>query len=426
MQIEKLHLLFTQSSGVCTDTRKLKPNQLFFALKGTNFDGNLYADKALQNAASYAVIDNPDYKKTDKHILVSDVLQTLQDLSTYHRQQLGIPIIGLTGSNGKTTTKELINSVLATSYQTTATEGNLNNHIGVPLTLLSMNRDTEIGIVEMGANNPGEIALLSEIAQPDYGYITNIGKAHLEGFKNLEGVLEAKTELYRYLQKHDKRIFLNIDDLQLQTKAGTENLYTFSQKQDADLRITLKSADPMVSLQFDNITIPSQLIGIYNATNIAAAVAIGTYFKISKKDIAKAITSYIPKNNRSQLLKRDKQLIIMDAYNANPTSMTAAITNLAQLEAKSKTAFLGDMFEVGTTTADEHQAILEQICATNVEQIFLIGTHFSKVQTEDTRVQLYNSVDAFIKNAPKKKSIEGTILIKGSRGMKLERLLDFL
>ena len=426
MTIENLHQLFIQSSGVCTDTRTLKPNQLFFALKGANFDGNQYADQALSNGASYAIIDNSKLPKTDKHILVNNVLQTLQHLATYHREQLGIPIIALTGSNGKTTTKELINTVLSSTYSTTATAGNFNNHIGVPLTLLSMDNNTEIGIVEMGANNPGEIAMLSEIALPDYGYITNIGKAHLEGFKNLAGVLEAKTELYRHLQKFNKQIFLNADDPKLPAKAGTKKLYTFSQKEGYDVQIVLTSANPMVSVSFDNLAISSQLIGSYNATNIAAAIAIGTYFKIPSITIADAIASYVPENNRSQVLKRDKQLIIMDAYNANPTSMTAAIRNLAQLEAPKKTAFLGDMFEVGATTAQEHQEILAQICATDVQQIFLLGEHFHKTNTNDPRVQQYASVDELIAIKPILSTIEGTILIKGSRGMKLERLLEHL
>jgi len=426
MEIAKIHQLFLKSNGISTDTRKIKTNTLFFALKGDNFDGNKYAQLALDYGASYAIIDDKNIPKTEKIILVKDSLKTLQDLASYHRKQIDIPIIALTGSNGKTTTKELINQVLSSTYNTIATYGNLNNHIGVPLTLLSMTKNTEIGIVEMGANHLKEIEFLCKIASPDYGYITNIGKAHLEGFGNLEGVLQGKTELYKHLKQHNKLIFLNSADNKLSKAAiGTKTL-TFSNSPNSDVTVQLESITPMVHLNYQNTTIKSNLIGKYNFSNIAAAIAIGNYFKVTPKNIKKAIESYTPSNNRSQIITKNQSTIILDAYNANPSSMSAAIDNFEILEHNSKTVFLGDMFELGEKAKAEHQEIVDHLSNTSFSQIHLIGQNFARTDNQDPRIFTYTSFDDFKHKWKQTQSNSTAILIKGSRGMKLERILDLL
>jgi len=425
MDIARIHQLFLESTGVCTDTRKIKSNTLFFALKGDNFDGNTYAKKAIKDGASYAIIDDENFLVSEKFILVEDTLKTLQNLASYHRKYLKTPIIALTGSNGKTTTKELINSVLSSSYKTTATFGNLNNHIGVPLTLLSMNKDTEIGIVEMGANHLKEIEFLCNIACPDFGYITNIGKAHIEGFGSLEGVLQGKTELYQYLKKHNKLIFLNAEDPKLLNASEGIKTFTFSSTIDSDITVRLQGANPMVQVDHNDNTIDSHLIGSYNFTNIAAAIAIGSYFKINPEQIKTAIESYIPSNNRSQIIEKNQFTIILDAYNANPSSMNAAIDNLQQLKYDNKTVFLGDMFELGDTAEEEHQKIADKITKTSFDHIYLIGQNFSNTSTRDKRIHKYKSFED-LGNSKFLEKTKGAILIKGSRGMKLERILDLI
>ncbi|WP_299246864.1 UDP-N-acetylmuramoyl-tripeptide--D-alanyl-D-alanine ligase [uncultured Aquimarina sp.] len=423
MDTAGIHKLFLESSGVCTDTRKIKSNNLFFALKGDNFNGNRYAEQAIKSGASYAIIDDEKFLASEKYILVDDVLKTLQDLATYHRKHLNIPIIALTGSNGKTTTKELINCVLSSTYNTTATIGNLNNHIGVPLTLLSMNKSTEIGIVEMGANHIKEIEFLCNITRPDFGYITNIGKAHIEGFGSLEGVLQGKTELYQYLKKQNSLVFLNAEDLKLSKASEGIDTFTFSQTSDSNVNVRLQAVNPMVSVQYKNNTINSNLIGSYNFTNIAAAISIGHYFKISPEQIKTAIESYIPSNNRSQIIEKNKSTIILDAYNANPSSMSAAISNFQELAYDYKTVFLGDMFELGHTSLEEHQKIADLLIQTSCNAIYLIGKNFFDTSTKDTRIRKYRSFED-LKEHESLEQIQGAILIKGSRGMKLERILD--
>lgn len=425
MTITQIHQLFLASNGVCTDTRKIESNVIFFALKGENFNGNTYAQKALEHGAAYAIIDEVAFKTTEKHILVDDVLQTLQDLASFHRKHLNIPIIALTGSNGKTTTKELINSVLSSSFKTSATIGNLNNHIGVPLTLLSMTKETQIGIVEMGANHLEEIAFLCSIATPDYGYITNIGKAHLEGFGSIEGVLKGKTELYDYLKKYNKLVFLNLEDKKLVNASSGIKTYSFSQSNTSDVIIKLTGTDPNVIISYQDSTIHSNLIGQYNFTNIAAAIAIGSHFKISIDKIKHAIESYTPTNNRSQIIKKGDHTIILDAYNANPSSMEAAIHNFVQLQYNTKIVFLGDMFELGNDAALEHQKITDQISNTQTEEIYLIGAHFFATKCTNPHIHKFKSYEDLETNWALKNQ-KGIILIKGSRGMKLERILDLL
>lgn len=425
MDIAQIYQLFLKSSGVCTDTRSIKGNNLFFALKGDHFNGNTYVNQAIEKGAAYTILDEEEYSTSEKHILVKNVLNTLQQLAAYHRKQLGIPIIALTGSNGKTTTKELINCVLSTSYNTVATKGNLNNHIGVPLTLLSMNKDTEIGIIEMGANHIKEIEFLCNIATPDYGYITNIGKAHLEGFGSLKGVLKGKTELYKHLKKNHKLIFLNAEDKKLTDAAIGIQTHTFSQKGASDLYIQMLGSNPMVHVMYQDKAIESNLIGSYNFTNIAAAITIGNYFKVNVDQIKIAIESYTPENNRSQIITKNQTTIILDAYNANPSSMSAALDNFKQLNYNTKTVFLGDMFELGDESLIEHQKIAEQTIKAAFDHIHLIGNNFFDIPLNDPRIRKHKSYEDLAKNWPSE-HIKDVILIKGSRGMKLERILELL
>ena len=422
MNIEEIHHHFLKSSGVCTDTRAISNNCLFFALKGDNFNGNKFANNAIEKGAYKVIIDEEEFQN-DHSILVDNALETLQELATYHRNYLNIPIIALTGSNGKTTTKELINVVLSEKYNTTATKGNLNNHIGVPLTLLSMDSDTEMGIVEMGANHHHEIDFLCKIAQPDYGYITNFGKAHLEGFGSLEGVIKAKTEMYRYLKNNDKTVFVNVNDKKQLSLSEEINKYTFGNK-NQNCTINLLDSSNEILLKYQNTHIQSHLIGHYNFNNIAAAIAIGQYFKVSTDNIKTAIENYIPTNNRSQLLLKGSNKIILDAYNANPSSMTAALENFIQSNGDHKTVFLGDMFELGPDTEQEHQNIVSYLEKNYRGTSYLIGENFHKTKAKASTIYKFNGFEA-LKSSLKNTSINNQhILIKGSRGMALERILE--
>ena len=423
MNIEQLYNLFKINQSISTDTRAIVKGSLFFALKGDNFNGNKFAEVALKKGASYAIIDEEKYKLNDKMILVENVLVTLQNLATYHRKYLKLPIISLTGSNGKTTTKELINAVLSKKYNTSATVGNLNNHIGVPLTLLKMNSSTEIGIVEMGANHLKEIELLTNIALPDYGYITNFGKAHLEGFGSLKGVIKGKTELYDYLKKENKVAFINSEDnIQLE-KSKELNIITFGQK-DADYVIEYEKADPFVVLKLNNKIIESKLIGNYNFNNIAAAIALGRYFKVSDKLIKEAIENYNPTNNRSQIIHKGTNKIILDAYNANPSSMKVALENLSDLTDNCKIAILGDMFELGVEAETEHQKIADLVQRLDITTIYLLGENFYKIKSNNEKIRKFISFEKFKEVFNSSLVENSTILIKASRGMALERLLE--
>ncbi|WP_408024987.1 UDP-N-acetylmuramoyl-tripeptide--D-alanyl-D-alanine ligase [Tenacibaculum sediminilitoris] len=416
MKIEDLYQLYLTHGLVDTDTRNIRNNTLFFALKGQNFNGNKFAEEAIAKGASYAIVDEAVYKTSKKIILVKDVLKTFQKLANYHRNQLKVPIIALTGSNGKTTTKELINAVLSTRYNTKATSGNLNNHIGVPLTLLSMDKNTEVGVVEMGANHAKEIALLSKIVNPDYGYITNFGSAHLEGFGSLEGVVKAKSELYDFLKKHHKKVFVNPNDEKQIARTKDITRITFEKS------IKFVEASPFVKLSYKNEKILSNLIGDYNYSNISAAITIGNYFDVSKEDIKKAIEDYFPSNNRSQVINTVTNKIVLDAYNANPTSMKAAIETFNKLEANHKAIILGDMFELGKYSSEEHQNIVDILEKSEFNTIFLVGDNFFK--TEAINAIKYKTFEDLEKHLKNNQIINSTILIKGSRGMALERVVE--
>lgn len=425
MKSEELYELFLESSGVSTDTRQIKQDSIFFALKGDNFNANEFAKEALEKGAQWAVIDEAPETPIERSIQVENVLKTLQDLSSYHREQLGIPIIGLTGSNGKTTSKELINAALSKKYKTTATLGNLNNHIGVPLTLLSMTGKTEIGIVEMGANHQKEIDFLCNLAKPDFGYITNFGKAHLEGFGSLEGVIKAKSELYDYLKKHEKTLFLNIDDPVQKDQLAYPRNFTFGEELNADITAHYFQEGSFAGLQVGDLKILSKMTGSYNSKNMAAAYTIASYFDVPKKEIQVALETYIPGNNRSQIIIKDSIQIILDAYNANPTSMAAAIDNLEEIDRKPKAVILGDMFEMGSKAQEEHQVLVNKLNNSNLDRIYLVGENFYRTITEENILK-YKTFEDFTAAFNPSELKNAVILIKGSRGMALERTLEFL
>lgn len=438
---EELYTLFLQHPLISTDTRKILPGSLFFALKGEKFDANTFAEKAIEAGAAYVVIDNPAYQLNEKYILVDDVLTALQNLARHHRKQLTIPVIGLTGTNGKTTTKELINSVLSQHFKTQATQGNLNNHIGVPLTLLTIDATHEIAVIEMGANHQKEIEFLCSIALPTHGLITNVGKAHLEGFGGFEGVKKGKGELYDYFKNSGGTIFINTDSydlIQMQLDRDLENVYNYGTRSDINyIYGKLTENGPFLSLKWNrNIgsepqKIKTWLTGAYNLPNILAAICIGVYFKLSDDEINKGLESYQPKNNRSQIIQTSSNTLICDYYNANPSSMQVAIENIGKIKAHEKVLILGDMFELGDEAAAEHTAIIEKAMETPVDKRIFIGKEFALAEksmdhgpwTIDKNLFFETAENAFatLKANPIKNS---TILIKGSRGMALERLVE--
>lgn len=424
MTLSELHHLFLKNPQVSTDTRKISPGSLFFALKGPNFNGNTFAEQALKKGATHAILDEKKFVTDERHILVENVLETLQKLAILHRNYCEARVISLTGSNGKTTTKELIFSVLSKKYNTVATKGNLNNHIGVPLTLLSIKPKTEIAIVEMGANHLGEIAFLSNLAQPDFGYITNFGKAHLEGFGSINGVIKGKSELYDYLLSENKHVFLNADDpLQKDKLASYVKKFGFSETDAEYYNIQFLGADPFVNIKVEQTTIKTKLLGSYNFSNCCAAILMGKYFNVPLGDIKEALENYTPKNNRSQLLEKNGHQVILDAYNANPTSMEAALLNFASTKGDPKVIFLGDMFELGNTSSDEHQKIAELAQNLAFDQAFLIGSNFSKTSTDLKTFESFEELEKYLRSVD---MVGSHILIKGSRGMALERLVELL
>lgn len=424
MDLNQLHEYFLLSGKVSTDTRKIEKGSLFFALKGPNFNANKFAKEALSKGASYVIIDEKAHELSDKTILVDDVLETLQKLAVYHRNYFNAKVFALTGSNGKTTTKELINAVLSKKYKTIATQGNLNNHIGVPLTLLSIEKDTEIAIVEMGANHQGEIAFLSGLAQPDFGYITNFGKAHLEGFGGVDGVIKGKSELYNYLLSNKKYAFLNADDpIQKEKLAPYIKKFGFSQNDQQYFSIKLEATLPFIKLRFEETIVNTNLVGEYNFTNCAVAILTGKYFNVEASDIKGAIEEYVPENNRSQLVSKKGHKILLDAYNANPSSTEAALNTFVSLDDRNQIVFLGDMFELGDDARAEHQKIANLVKELGFQNVFLVGQNFAQTESD---FSTFPSFDAFQKNTNLGSLIKSNILIKGSRGMAMERILDLL
>jgi UDP-N-acetylmuramoyl-tripeptide--D-alanyl-D-alanine ligase len=427
MDIAGIHNLFLQCDSIAIDTRKILPNSLFVAIRGENFDANTFAAEALTKGAKFVLIDNSNYYIDKRTILVEDSLSALQQLAQYHRNYLKIPIIALTGSNGKTTTKELIHAVLSKKFNTKATVGNLNNHIGVPLTLLSFTKETEIGVVEMGANHKKEIAFLCQLATPDYGYITNFGKAHLEGFGGVEGVIEGKSEMYTYLSLGNKTTFINLEDPIQVEKSKKLSCFSFGlNKTEADITITSVEANPFVTITYQKISIVTHLIGLYNANNINAALAIGTYFKVPLEAIKEALEQYIPENNRSQMVVKGSNTILLDAYNANPSSMAVAIDNFIQLDKPKKILVLGDMFELGEESLYEHQQIVQRLSNVPDVRCFFIGKAFFDCALVQDNFQFYATFDTFSAYLSEHSFPDTTFLIKGSRGMALERSLNYL
>ena len=425
MIMTQLYDCYLKNPKICTDSRKISHHSLFFAIKGPHFNANEFALEALKKGASYAIIDDEQYAIDERFIVVKDSLTTLQELARYHRKKLNCTVLGITGSNGKTTSKELCLQVLKQKYKTCATEGNLNNHIGVPLSLLAIDADTEFAIIEMGANHIGEIDFLCDIAQPDYGVITNVGKAHLEGFGSINGVLQAKTELYRYLATKNASVFVKDNNPTLIKKIPHNcHIISYGELDKSSYVIKYRGAQPYVNIQFEDTRIKSQLIGDYNIDNIALSIAVGKKFNIPTSDIKKAIENYIASNNRSQIIKTKSNTILLDAYNANPMSLEKAIQNLKNISHETKVMILGDMFELGEEAVKEHQKIINQCLKSEVSDVFFVGDIFNRLNK--TSYESYANTTALI-NRLKKQPIKNTfILIKGSRGIKLETLVDSL
>ena len=417
MEIKALYDIFLQSAGVCTDTRTLKKNQLFFALKGENFDGNRFALQALEKGASYAVAGEDLEAEDPRLIKVPDTLETLKALAAYHRRQLRIPVIGLTGTNGKTTTKELIKTALGAAYRVSATEGNLNNEIGVPLTVLKIGPRAQIAIVEMGASHPEDLKPLLAVAQPNLGLITNVGKAHLEGFGSYEGVKHAKGLLYDYLKEHDGVVFANADDPVLQEMLAQRGLEAIGYSKEG---VKVK-ADPFLKMEWEDATLQTQLVGAYNAANVLAALKLAWYFDVPREDALQAIASYVPSNNRSQLVKTQKNTLIVDAYNANPSSMAVALDNLALMKGR-KVALLGDMRELGADAAAEHDRIVARL---EGMEAYLVGEEFTRAAAGKPYKTFAKSEDLakYLEEHP----LEGcTILLKGSHSIQMQKLIPSL
>jgi UDP-N-acetylmuramoyl-tripeptide--D-alanyl-D-alanine ligase len=423
-----LYSKYLKSTGVCTDTRDIHQGAMFFALKGDVFNGNLFAAQALEKGAQWAVVDDPGLSKHPNFIQVEDVLQSLQDLAKYHRHQFNIPIIGITGTNGKTTSKELIASVLSKKFNTQFTKGNLNNHIGVPLTLLEITASTEIAIIEMGANHPGEIAFLSAIADPDYGMITNIGKAHLEGFGGYQGVIKTKTELYNHIKQKKGILFVNDDDSLLKNLShDIECVYYGSETN--KIKLINCSSEPFLNLTLSIDgrlhKISTQLIGKYNIPNILAAICMGNYFGIDTELIAEALSNYIPGNMRSQFKATKSNKIIVDAYNANPSSMEVALQNFGELESPNKALIIGEMLELGTDSDAEHQLLIQKLLDTKAKQVFIVGNSFKSLNIP-VHFQYFDTTESLKQHLVGNPIQNMLILLKGSRGNKLEKLLDVL
>jgi UDP-N-acetylmuramoyl-tripeptide--D-alanyl-D-alanine ligase len=429
MQLSELYSIFLQNPIICTDTRKLSKGCLFFALKGDNFNGNKFAKQAIEEGAAYAIIDEEQYQKNDQCLLVNNVLETLQGLAKCHRQQLALPVIAIVGSNGKTTTKELITSVLQTKYNLLSTPGNFNNHIGLPLTLLMLKKEHQLAVIEMGANHVTENAFLCEIAVPSHGLVTNNGKDHLEGFGSMEGVIQSNAELFDYLEKHQGIAFVNCHDEVLMNKSKhikSRILYGNSEQEkisEIETFIKPNYFQPTINFQLQGLNINSPLSGDYNFDNILAAISIGLHFGLNPEEIKKGIEAYSPKNLRSQLIEKENNRIFLDAYNANPSSMEASIRNFMAMPGENKVLILGDMFELGKYEEEEHQNMVQFCLNQKVEQAILVGKAFNKTQTNYQKFETTPELIDFLKSNPIANSF---VFLKGSRGMKIESLVDVL
>lgn len=428
MKIDDMHSLFSKSSGISTDTRKIKKNNIFFCLKGEKFDGNLFIDQAFHLGASFVIYDDEQLNyKSKKAIRVKNALETLQSLAKYHRSKFNIPVIGLTGSNGKTTSKELINSVLSQKFNITFTSNNFNNHIGVPLTILKINRKTDIAIIEMGANHLGEIDLLCNIADPNIGYITNFGKAHLEGFGGIGGVIKGKSELYEYIRESKGVVLINNDDRIQREKSRGINTFSFGKSKKSDFLIYNTSSNKnLCEASLNDKKITSNLYGEYNFENINASIAMGIHFGLSFDQIENGIKNYIPKNNRSEMIKTKKNLLFVDSYNANPTSMKLSIQSFMKFKEVKKTLILGDMHEIGKTYLIEHERILNSVKNNKDLKIFLVGKIFNKLKFNSGRIHFFNETNELIEYFKKNLITGHTILLKGSRKINLEKVIPIL
>lgn len=433
MTIQDLYRCYLQHPTITTDTRNCPKGSIFFALKGASFNGNAFAQSAIEKGCAYAVVDEAQYAEEGdgRYILVEDVLKTLQDLAAYHRQQLTIPVLQITGTNGKTTTKELVSAVLCKKYKTLYTEGNLNNHIGVPRTLLRITPEYEMAVIETGANHPGEIEFLCRMVQADYGLITNVGRAHLEGFGSFEGVKATKGELYADLSARGKKAFINAFDNDLMEMGRKASLTLF----DTLLPYVegrVSEVNPFLQVQWredDEMpwhTVQTHLIGAYNIANVRAAVSVGLHFGVPADDIDTALEAYLPTNSRSELRQTEKNSLIVDAYNANPTSMSAALDNFEFIETPHKMVVLGEMRELGADSKQEHQKVVDRLKQSKIERIWLVGKEFANVAEDDERIQLFPTVEE-VKSQLAVHPVEGfTILIKGSNGTKLFQLPEAL
>ena len=421
MDTVSLYAYYLKSSGVSIDSRTVNHGDLFFALKGPNFDGHKYVQSAIEKGAIYAVIEDESFYREGRTLLVRNTEEALQNLARYHRCMITIPVIGITGSNGKTTTKELMASVLSQKYNVFATKGNLNNHLGVPISVLSIDQTHELAIIEMGANHQKEIQFLSEICQPDYGLITNIGKAHLEGFGGIEGVRKGKTELYQYLSKTNGIIFYHEGDerLVVSLPGKTTNI---SYNKDA---VDVVDNYPVVSFKYQGTKFQTQLSGSYNLINAIAVLTIGSYFDVSVSEMKKGIESYIPDNNRSQLKRTDRNLLILDAYNANPSSMAESIKNFANHPGENKMLILGHMLEMGDSSKEEHERLVQLISSFQWKKVMLVGAEFYKIDSVNS-FDLYPDTQALCEKLKEEQFENYTILLKGSRGVALERCVDYL
>jgi UDP-N-acetylmuramoyl-tripeptide--D-alanyl-D-alanine ligase len=427
MDIKKLYGRYLESGLVSTDTRKIIPGSVFFALKGDRFNANTFVRQALENGASYAVLDENEYAVDDRCMVVPDVLDTLQKLARYHRDQLTIPVIGLTGSNGKTTSKELVNAVLSKKYKTYSTKGNLNNHIGVPLTLLAIDKSVEIAVVEMGANHLGEIALLCSIANPTHGFITNIGRAHIGTFGGYENIIRGKSELYQHLLVNNGTVFINSQNQVLANMAKRFKSPVFYPTKGDYYHCELIGADPFVKIRTEaGETVETQLIGGYNFENIAAALCIGKYFGVDASHGNAAIEEYFPGNMRSQLVRKDSNTVILDAYNANPSSMQAAIENLAAMESKHKVLIIGDMFELEEEAEKEHRSVGKLLHQHRFDKVYLCGKLMAWAKNEYPQAFYFENKELLIEELKNNPLRDATVLIKASRGIGLETVLDFI